>query len=271
MKGSSLLWQLQPPQGDPRWLFGSMHIRDNRVYWFGEKLYPLIREADVYVGEMELEIPEANQITTTYDLKQYIFPVVYEKTRKQLIKRFHLDIERFVPFHPLLAISAISQSVLAAEHQVSLDEHLWHYAAQHDKPTIGLESYEEQSTLLHSIDPIPLYKQLIKISRSPSSIVRQTHKALAWYMKGDTHQLYRITKSSMHGLRKEIIYQRNLVMAKRILDFEPGKKYFIAVGAGHLSGKYGLLALLKRSGWKLNPIPLPQEDQKINPAPSAKE
>ncbi|HZV44834.1 MAG TPA: TraB/GumN family protein, partial [Saprospiraceae bacterium] len=55
MTASSLLWQLIPPQGQPHWLFGSMHIRDNRVYQFGEKLYPLISDSDVYVGEMELE------------------------------------------------------------------------------------------------------------------------------------------------------------------------------------------------------------------------
>lgn len=253
MTVSSLLWQLQPPEGQSRWLFGTMHIRDNRVYWFGEKLYPLIEEADVYVGEMELDIPGEVFIANTYDLKKEMSASVYEKTRKQLLKSFRLDLGRFIHFHPLMIISAISQSMLEAEHQVSLDEHLWQYATRQGKTTIGLESYVEQNTLLHSLDPLPLYKQIIKISRSPSGIIRQTHKALSWYMKNDIHQLYRITKSSMHGLRKKIIYDRNHVMAQRILGFDPEKIYFIAVGAGHLSGKNGLLALLKQSGWKITP------------------
>jgi uncharacterized protein YbaP (TraB family) len=268
---SSLLWQLQPPHGQPRWLFGTMHIRDNRVYWFGEKLYPLIQQADIYVGEMELNIPEEITLPATYDIKEYLSISVYQKARKQILKSFNIDLDRFTNFHPLMVVSAISQSVLAAEHQVSLDEHLWHFAATQGKPTIGLESYMEQNTLLHNLDVIPLYKQLVKISRSPSSIGRQTQKALSWYMKGDIHQLYRITKSSMHGLRKEIIYKRNHIMANRICDFDMDKKYFIAVGAGHLSGKYGLLALLKRSGWKISAIHLPAEDQNINPAPRANE
>jgi uncharacterized protein YbaP (TraB family) len=233
-----------------------MHIRDNRVYWFGEKLYPLIQQSDVYVGEMDLDIPGEVLLSNTYDLRKEMSSSVYEKLRKQLLKSFHLELGRLVHFHPLMIISAISQSMLEAEHQVSLDEHLWQYAALQGKPTIGLESYVEQNTLLHSLDPKPLYKQIIKISRSPSGIARQTHKALSWYMKNDIHQLYRTTKSSMHGLRKRIIYDRNHVMANRIQNFDPGKIYFIAVGAGHLSGKYGVLALLKHSGWKISPHPL---------------
>jgi uncharacterized protein YbaP (TraB family) len=231
-----------------------MHIRDNRVYQFGEKLYPLITQADVYVGEMDLEPQPDLQITNQYDLKKHLSASAYQKMRKYFLKSLHLDLERFVHVHPLLAISAVSQSQLEAEHQVSLDEHLWHFAKNIGKEMSGLESYEEQVTLLHSIDPVPLYRQLLRISKSPSGIGQQTHRALTWYMKSDIHQLYRLTKSSMHGLRKRIIYDRNQVMTKRILEFSPEKTYFVVVGAGHLGGKYGLLALLKHAGWKIRPI-----------------
>src|SRR6187402_958968 len=109
-----------------------MHIRDNRVYWYGEKLYPLIQQADVYVGEMELDVPDQIPFTKAYDLKKYLSAKAYEKMRKQLLKSFQIDIEQYVHLHPLLAISAISQSRLATEHQVSLDEHLWNFARSHE-------------------------------------------------------------------------------------------------------------------------------------------
>ena len=242
--------------GQSCWLFGSMHIRDNRVYQFTEKLYPLIHDADVFVGEMELENPGELHFSNQYDLKSHMSVSAFEKMKKQFLKSFRVDIERFVHFHPLMALSAISQSLLAAEHQVSLDEHLWHYAKGNGKPVFGIESYIEQSSLLHSIDPIPLYRQLLKISRSPSGMSRQTHSALSAYMRSDIHQLYRLTKSSMHDLRKRIIYDRNHVMVDRILDFSSDQKYFIVVGAGHLSGKFGVLVLLKKAGWKVRPVKL---------------
>jgi uncharacterized protein YbaP (TraB family) len=205
---------------------------------------------------MDLEQQPEEMIPHHYNLKNHLSASAYNKMRKHFLKSIKIDIERFVHVHPLLAISAVSQSLLEAEHQVSLDEHLWNFAKTIGKEMRGLETYEEQVTLLHSLDPVPLYRQLLKISQSPSGIGRQTHRTLNWYMKSDIHQLYRLTKSSMHGLRKRIIYDRNHVMAKRILEFSPEKTYFIAAGAGHLSGKYGILALLKHAGWKIRPIDL---------------
>ncbi len=231
-----------------------MHIRDNRAYQFAVHLYPFIRNADVYVGEMELENPLTLDFSNSYDLKMQFSSTAYEKMRKQLIKSFQFDIEPYIYQHPLIILSAVSQKMLDADHQVSLDEHLWQFAKQLGKPTFGLESYLEQATLLHSIEPGPLYRQLLKISKKPSGIGRQTRKTLSRYMSNNIHRLYQMTKSSMHGLRKRIIYDRNRVMATRILGFSSDKKYFIAVGAGHLSGKSGLLARLKHAGWKVSPI-----------------
>jgi hypothetical protein len=154
-----------------------------------------------------------------------------------------------------MIMSVVSTSVLQSEHHISLDEHLWNFAREHGKKTKGLESHEEQLNILHSIDPKPLYKQLLEISRNPSAIRKNTDKGLQLYMKGNIHQLYMLSKSSMQELRKKVIYDRNRHMASVIdhLDLL-STQYFISVGAGHLSGKYGLLALLKKSGWKLKPI-----------------
>jgi uncharacterized protein YbaP (TraB family) len=60
----------------------------------------------------------------------------------------------------------------------------------------------------------------------------------------------------MQDLRKLVIYQRNKNMSSVITQLDISKKYFITVGAGHLSGKFGLLPLLKRAGWKIIPLKL---------------
>ena len=253
---SSLLWSLQRPDGKESWLFGSMHIRDDRVHQLGEKLYPLILKSDKFIGEMELNQPAIGIAMPVYDLKSHFSEKVFRKMREQLIKSFHVDIELFVRVHPLMLISALSQSILEADHQVSLDEHLWRFAELNHIETGGLESYVEQMEILHSIDPGELYKQVQKISKSPSGLRRQTLRALEWYMKGDVHKLYLLTKSSMHKLRKSVIYERNQQMSLRIHALPATSTYFIVIGAGHLSGKFGVIPWLKRSGWKVRPVDL---------------
>jgi uncharacterized protein YbaP (TraB family) len=43
-------------------------------------------------------------------------------------------------------------------------------------------------------------------------------------------------------------------MAERILEIDASQPVFAAVGAAHLAGKYGVLALLKRQGYRVTPV-----------------
>lgn len=254
MSTQSLLWSITPPEGKASWLFGTMHIRDERAYQLSKKLYPLILEADVFVGEMDMKTPPALTEQTYYDARKIFSSSAYDKLRHQLLKSFEIDLAHYHHLHPLMIMSVISNSVLESEHHISLDEHLWNYATQNGKPVMGLESFEEQFKLLHSIDPRPLYSQILKISRNPSAMRKNTYRALQLYTEGKIHELYMLSKSSMKDLRKKIIYKRNKKMTEVISHFDPSIQYFITVGAGHLSGQYGILTALKKMHFAVKPV-----------------
>jgi len=234
-----------------------MHIRDERVYRFCDAIYPLILETEVYIGEMDLEPFDGLSTGPAYSMQAFFRPGVYSKLRKQLLKSFYLDIDRYAHLHPLMIMSAISQAILSKDHAVSLDEHLWNFAKQNRLVVQGLESVHEQVALLHTIAPEPLYTQIRNISARPEMIRKFTDRALACYVSGDIHQLYQLTKSSMHALRKRIIYDRNRLMVQRIGDFDLTRRYFISVGAGHLSGSTGIISGLRKSGYKVRPVEFP--------------
>lgn len=165
-----------------------------------------------------------------------------------------LDIDRYAHLHPLMIMSAISQSMLDKDHAVSLDEHLWNYAKDNEVGLQGLETIREQMEILHSIKPGSLYRQIKEISTQPGKLRKFSDRAIDYYTKGDIHQLYQLTKSSMHELRKLIIYDRNKLMIGRIIRFDPATRYFITIGAGHLSGSTGIISGLRKSGYKVNPV-----------------
>src|SRR5690606_11952607 len=95
-----------------------------------------------------------------------------------------------------------------------------------------------------------------RLASSPWSLRRQTTHTMRAYLSGDVHRLYRMTRSSMRRLRKPVLDDRNRIMAERILALYGDRDAFIAVGAGHLSGRHGVLARLKRAGWSARPVPL---------------
>lgn len=249
-----LLWSLIPPSGPPSWLFGTMHIRDERVYQFCHSLYPLMLQADGYIGEMNLDHQPDSANLHFYQLKAFFNPRQYQKIRHQIQKSFGIDLHRYQHLHPLMIISAISHSILQADHSVSLDAHLWAFAREHHLALDGLESGEEQMTLLHAVDPKLLYKQLRSMSARPGQVRRFTDRALKLYLDQDIHALYRLTKSSLFHLREPILYLRNERMIQRITALPEDKSFFITAGAGHLSGKYGIIRGLRLRGWGVKPI-----------------
>jgi uncharacterized protein YbaP (TraB family) len=231
-----------------------MHIRDERAHHLNVALYPLIDGADVFVGEMDLTLPEITMTPRVYEIREHMSSKAYEKLRHQFLKSFGIDLSHYGHLHPLMITGMLSNQLLASEHLVSLDEHLWNYAKERGKKMAGLESYEEQFTILHSIEVAPLYSQLRKLGRNPSSIRKSTFRGIQFYMEGRIHKLYALSKSSLHDLRKKIIYRRNEKMVDVILNLDHSLGYFITIGAGHLSGQKGLLSLLKRNGWKVKPV-----------------
>jgi uncharacterized protein YbaP (TraB family) len=231
-----------------------MHIRDDRVYRYCDALYPLIRQADVYVGEMDLTDLPHRAAEQGYNMAAFFRPAVYSKLRKQILKSFKLDINRYAHLHPLMIMSAISQTILDNDHAVSLDEHLWNYAKENHLTLQGLETINEQMEILHSIKPDSLYRQIREISSHPRKMRKFSDSAIDCYTRGDIHQLYQLTKSSMHELRKLIIYDRNRLMTTRILSFDPAVHYFVTIGAGHLSGSTGIISGLRKSGYKVSPV-----------------
>ncbi len=125
----------------------------------------------------------------------------------------------------------------------------------------------EQLAILAAIDPLPVCRQLRQLSRRPEAMRRQTTRMIGRYAEGDMDGLYRMTRASLHGLRKPVLYARNAHMVRRIIGLDPTQSAFIAVGAAHLGGRFGLLAGLKRLGWRVRAVRLPNGGEQ--PAGSA--
>ncbi len=53
---------------------------------------------------------------------------------------------------------------------------------------------------------------------------------------------------------KKLIQDRNHIMSERMQAFLKKGNAFIAIGAMHLAGKEGVLALLEKQGYSVSPV-----------------
>ena len=74
------------------------------------------------------------------------------------------------------------------------------------------------------------------------------------YVEGDIYQLLKKVKRTAGGMRRVLLYDRNVRMAQKIIEIAKNGSLFAAVGAGHLAGKKGMLRELKKHGCTIKPI-----------------
>lgn len=261
-KKKTLLWSFEW-EGELSYLFGTMHVRDQKAFGFLEQVYEKIDACAAFATEFNLD--EMNQQATAdlmdlpegITLESLFSPKKYKKINKVLQKATGLHLGFFQNSLPFMVTSLISESVLSKDMPYSLDESLWRYARDKEKLLFGLETYSQQIKIVKQIPLEHQVRALSGIGRNFKKFRKQLLQMTEVYAEADIHRLYKDARKNAQGMRKILLYDRNQTMTDRLLEITSEHRICCAVGAGHLAGKKGILKLLKNAGCKVRPVFLP--------------
>ncbi|MBT8061846.1 MAG: TraB/GumN family protein, partial [Gammaproteobacteria bacterium] len=138
-------------------------------------------------------------------------------------------------------------------------------AAGNGLKVVGLETLEEQ---LGFLELMPLEQQIEMLSQAAAEVgrVQEVHdRMVEAYLEGDLEVLQAETDEQLSELGAEAreffiaegIHARNHRMLASLLPELEQASVFTAIGALHLPGEQGLIQLLRDSGYRLAPLPLP--------------
>ena len=260
-KDSSIYWEITSPKGNKHFLFGTIHIDDNRVTNFHPKVLEGIKVSNIF-------LMETNEIQ---DFKILLAKTpLYEKelSQKELdqmksLAYFHtMPFERVMMMKPwLLAVIFNSPRPITPFNQDNL---LKTKAADALLLTQGLESVHEHFSVLDTFslrDQIRMLKKVL--NRNESDKEKDYESLVAAYQTNNPAKILeldeKVTKNIVsngmwNDMKKKLLINRNILFFNRILDLEENNKLFIAVGASHLSGTNGLLNLFVDAGYSLKPL-----------------
>lgn len=259
----SLLWRIEG-EGLPgaSFVFGTMHVRDPRVFQRLDQVYASIAACEVYAAEMalnhsnEVSLPDLLHLPDGITLSQLLPAKKWLKLQQMLQKTVGIQLDIFNHFKPLFISNLIDEQLLSTDMPYSLDEHLWRYAEGLEKEMLGIETLAEQILILQQF-PLQLQLQsLVATMRNFSRHRQHLLKMASWYEQGELVKLYQGTKRGTRGMRRLLLYDRNRLMAQRIAATIKSQTTFCAVGAAHLAGQKGVLYLLKHHGLKLQSVVL---------------
>jgi len=254
-----LFWKAESPAGKTIYLFGTIHTDDNRVTEFPPAVMKALESVDVFM--METQALQDNQLLMMPDgnlnemLSQDELDKVYALTEFHVMHR--ANVLRMKPW--LLAVIFDSPRPLTPFAQDNL---LMTKAEDFGKEVRGLETPAEH---FNAMDSLSLEEQLLLLravlKRSDEHKLNDYEHLIKTYLAGDSDQLAALDEKITGGMlpaevwqriRYKLLDERNALMAERIIEAANSKKLFVAVGASHLAGETGLIASLKRAGFKLS-------------------
>jgi len=257
----SLLWKVtNNDSGKVSFIFGTVHLRDDKVFFMIDNIKSLIDHCEIFIAEYNLddsgerEIMKALQMPGGKHIRDYLDARKYKKTHKNILKAFKLDIEKWGFLKPMVIENMITESLFESDYDHPMDFELWHHAKIKGKLTIGAESTKSQISIMKNLPVKEQIRSLNGIAKNTSKFRKKIKNTIELYEQQKISKLYRSSTSSLGRIKKTLVYERNYRISAEMLKHAAGNTVFLAVGAGHLSGRHGILRIIKQNGFALKPI-----------------
>lgn len=263
--GHGLLWEIERPGYWPSYVFGTMHSDDQRVLSLPlpvkahfDKAADLVVEAKFGPEGLGRTGPMKKLVFTDgRRLSKLLDPMLYHRTIEAMRQSGYPR-----PLVELMKPWAIS-TVLTLPRPTTgmfLDMYLIAEARRQAKPVHGLETVDEQ---LQTLESLSLAEQKAMLAEALNRLPgrgRLQERLTRAYLDRDLERLLEIGYESLdprgvtEGFAASLIDNRNLRMIDRLQPLLRRGKVFIAVGALHLPGDNGILALLEARGYRVTPL-----------------
>ncbi len=257
---SPALWEVEGPEGQAGWLFGTAHALPRGARWRTAAIDGALGQARLLVveiaelGDAALAARELRARATTPGqppLSQRV-PAKHRADLAALMRRAGLDDgdigDRESWAAALLLANALRSGDSAAGADIAL--------LQEDLPAVGLESFAEQFDRFDRLPPAD-QTDLLLVMAEETGEGRDKALIHAW-LAGDMAAIERLMDSGLlavPNLRRALLTDRNLAWEPEIARLiESGRRPFIAVGAAHMVGADSLPALLEARGYTVRRV-----------------
>jgi hypothetical protein len=274
----ALLWRIERRGLEPSHLFGTVHMTDERVTTLSPATVSALdasrrvalEVADMSPGALSGAIGKVAPLLLNLagpGLAASLEPHEYQKVRQALTKTGLPEqlISAVRPWlvYMLLSLSDCERRRAAAGIQV-LDQRLAAEAKRRGIEPVGLETMESQ---LKAMAAVPDARQLEMLRVSLKLIDRiddmmetmvllytRRQMGLAWPFNLAIAEKHGIPRASYAEFESEIIVKRNKLMLEKAMPLIDQGAAFVAVGALHLVGEHGLVALLRENGYRVTAV-----------------
>jgi uncharacterized protein YbaP (TraB family) len=159
---------------------------------------------------------------------------------------------------PFMVSAMLYPKMLECEMQ-SVESELMKIAKEEKEEVIGLEEVSEQLAVFDAIPYQEQMNELIKTAKNDlKKDIQEINEMLALYKTEDIEAMIEFTRKSENAMTSkfedELLTKRNKNWITRIEKIALEKPTFFGVGAAHLGGENGVIQLLRKYGFTVEPV-----------------
>lgn len=264
----SLLWRVSGNGlSTPSYLFGTIHIICKEDFFWTEAMDRSLKECKRLCYELNITDPTLQMKVAMgmmnrdgTPLKELLGEDYYEK-----LKTYTAENIKSVPFNALemlkpMAISTtLSTSTLKCKEQTGYEMEIKEMVDEEvAKNILGLESAEDQIAVFNSVPEEVLIENIKKFldDGGQKDAEELFGKMLQVYKSQDLEGMSKLMDSDENDYLDQEVFlkERNRNWIEKMRKMMEEYPTFFAVGAAHLAGEEGVINLLRKAGYTVEPV-----------------
>ncbi len=248
----------------PSYLYGTIHIICKDDFVMTETTKQKFSETQQVYLEIDMDDPKmmpdmmkSMYMTDGSTIKTLLLEPDYQKVSQFFKDTLKMNIGTMDKMKPFV-LSSLSVTKLLSCPTQSYEETFMKMAKAENKEILGLETVQDQ---FGAIDKMGMKKQanimLVKLVENWNDGKQEIKQLITDYKNQDVEALLadmEKSKSMDADFENDLLVTRNQNWIPKIQQITKEKPTFFAVGAGHLGGKKGVIALLRDAGFTVKAV-----------------
>lgn len=260
----TLLWRISGKAlQKPSYLYGTMHLQDKRLFQFGDSLYHAIEHTEGFATEVDFqEVMDsvfhniesmAKKERLLANQKRILNRSRLHPSVMNLLKKFGvtgntITVKQLKDIHDY----RLQQLMRDGEMSTIVDAFLLGLAQRQGKWTGGIEDISDQLDLN---DVLGADLKVEAVLQPEKEYRLAMDSLIGLYLDKDLDKIDAWSNRAFDGrTRDALLIRRNVKMAYRMDSLSAVRTTFFAVGAAHLPGDSGVIQLLRKRGYQVDPV-----------------
>lgn len=271
-KYPALLWEITGNGlTKPSYLFGTMHVSSKLVFHLSDSFYLDIKSSDIVALELDPQLWQ-DQLFRFENMESNLrfytqgSPNDFVNEKSFQLERYDDRLKSSLSDEPTIVNGLLYRTYRTRadfEEDTYLDLYIYQTGRKLGKQATGVENYFQTERLVMEAAQDMMKDRKRKApdmeGETAFDLERKTQEA---YRQGNLDLLDSLEKlmEPSEAYMEKFLYRRNEIQAASIDSIVRKHSLFVGVGAAHLPGRRGVIELLRKKGYTLRPVLMPDRD-----------